>query len=158
MTEPFTSSGLKLLAVSTVIFLAVFAGGPAIAIEAGDYECEVESAVGITSAGEKSQLQDAPQTFRLQAVDAPVTPDELRRPTRSLDRFQPEEIPIVSASINARLFHHPTKALRSKGGRVYTQDANVIVFSDDNMFMAYGLANRKVLNGVAIYSGKCNRL
>ena len=158
MAEPVTSRDLRLLAVSAAVFIAMFAGGLAFAIEAGDYECEVESAVGVTTDGDKIKLEDAPRTFRLQAVDAPVTPDELRRPSRSLDYYDPEGLPTVSASIDVRLFHHPTTALRSRGGVVYTQDTTVIVFSGDGVFIAYGLADKNIFNGVAIYSGKCNYL
>lgn len=158
MAEPVTRRSLRLHVICVAALIALFAGGTALAIEAGDYKCEIDSAIGITMAGDKIELEEAPSTFRLQAVDAPVTAEELRRPSRSLDHYQPEELPIVSASIDVRLFHYPTRALRSRGGLVYTQGANVIVFSDDNMFMAYGLANKKILSGAAIYSGKCMRL
>ncbi len=149
---------LRLFTVTAVLFVVTSTASSVHAIEAGDYNCEVDSAVGVTDDGRKIELKKAPRAFRLKAVNAPVMPDELRRPRRSLERYEPEETPTVSAGIDARLFERPTTALRSKNGIVYSQGANVIVFSDDGAFVAYGIADKAVLSGVAIYSGKCIRL
>ena len=152
------SHKLRLFTVTAIVFVVTSTASSARAIEAGDYRCEVDSAVGVTDEGGTVELEKAPRTFRLKAVNAPVMPHELRRPPRSLERYEPEELPDVSASIDARLFDRPATALRSKGGIVYSQGANVIVFSEGGTFVAYGLADKAVLHGVAIYSGKCIRL
>ena len=149
---------LRLFTVATILFVVTSTASSVHAIEAGDYRCEVDSAIGVANDGSKVELGEAPRAFRLQAVNAPVMPDELRKPPRSLERYEPEERPIVSAAIDVRLFDRPATALRSRNGIVYSQGANVIVFSDDGAFVAYGIADKAVLRGVAIYSGKCIRL
>ena len=149
---------LRLFTVTAILFVATFTVFSVHAIEAGDYRCEVDSAIGVANDGSNVELGEAPRAFRLKAVNAPIMPDELRKPPRSLERYEPEEMPTVSASIDVRLFDRPATALRSKNGIVYSQGANVIVFSDDGAFVAYGIADKAVLRGVAIYSGKCIRL
>lgn len=145
-------------AIIAAILILMITGRPVSAIEAGDYQCEVASAVGIASGGDKIELEDAPRAFRLQAVDAPITPDELRSPLHALQKYEPEERPTVSASIDAQLFHHPTTALRSKDRVFYTQGTSVVVFSGDDLFTAYGLVGKDAAGGVAVYSGKCSRV
>ena len=158
MARQDKSHGLRLFAGTAVLLVVTFTASSVRAIEAGDYRCEVDSAVGVTNDGSKVELEKAPRAFRLTAVNAPVMPDELRNPRRALERYEPEEAAPLSAGIDARLFDRPVSALRSKNGLVYSQGANVLVFSDDGAFVAYGIADRGVLEGVAIYSGKCIRL
>ena len=86
-------------AISSSVLFAALVSGPASAIEPGVYECRIESAVGLTAVGRKFSLTEAPQTFRLQAVNAPIMPDELRKPPYSLQYYQAEEMPTISASV-----------------------------------------------------------
>ena len=143
----------------SLVLAFVATASSALAIEPGKYLCEISAAVGVTATGDTIELLDPPASFRLEAVNAPVTAGELQRggPHRALDYYEEEPAAVVSASIDTQLFHRMTASLRSRDGLVYSQGENTIVFSTDGSFFAYGLAESKQSKGVAIYSGECSR-
>lgn len=141
----FTASCASLLPMKT-----------AQALEPGNYLCQVENAKGIALDGSVTALVNAPGEFEISAADTPVTPEELRSPTRALD-YEPEPAQRVSAHIKERLFLFPMTGLRSTDGVIYTQKSNTITFGEQGAFLAYGLVRNKSFDGVAVYSGRCEK-
>jgi hypothetical protein len=109
--------------------------------------------------GARTPIAGAPAEFTMTARNAPVSPDMLRRPPRTLD-YYPEGEPAhpVSMRIDARLFATPLTNLQSADGAVYTQDGNVFRFVEGGRFLAYGYAAfNDGSAGVAVYSGACTK-
>ena len=71
-------------------------------------------------------------------------------PHRALDSYDGEQISVISANIDTRLFERMTSAFRSRDGRIYSQNENSIAFSGNGDYVAYGLAIRSYFDGVAI--------
>lgn len=144
--------------LATVLFVSV--ASPAFAIEPGMYACEVTTAFGVTLDGSTQPLDDTPTEFRLEAANAPVTGSELRRggPHRTTEFYDAEPARIIAASIDTPLFRSPLTSLRSADGRIYTQLGNTLRIEPDGAFVAFGLASKDVLDGIAVYTGKCSSL
>lgn len=121
----------------------------------GSYECHIDHAGGLTGQAKKFRLKNAPDSFQFDAYESPVTPEELQRPMRSTENYDPEPQRTYSASLTPPLFGAPTTALRSTDLATFTQGGVVITFSDDLSFYAYGPAPGDGADGVAAYSGSC---
>ena len=127
------------------------------AIEPGAYRCSVDKAVHVSAAGAQMAVAELPAPFDLQSFNSPVTPDELRQPLRTTEVYVSEHTSRVSIRIDADLFRNAPISLRSQDGRTYSDGANVIVFTNNAEFTAYGLAPPNVVNDVAVYFGKCEK-
>ena len=145
--------------LSAALFAVAAQTSSAGAIEPGDYVCAIESA-DLMTGGALTPFAGAPAEFTMTARDAPVSPDRLRRPPRTLD-YYPEGEPAhpVSMRIDERLFATPLTNLQSTDGAVYTQDGNVFRFVEGGRFLAYGYAAfNDGSAGVAVYSGACTKM
>jgi len=121
----------------------------------GSYDCDIDHAAGLSGHAKKFRLKNAPDVFTFNAYESPVTPQELQRPMRSLESYEPEQQRVYSASLTPALFRTPTTALRSTDRATYVQDGVVITFSHNLSFFAYGPAPGDGGDGVAVYSGSC---
>lgn len=147
-----------LIALTAAAYL-IMAHSSAYAIEPGDYECAVERALGVSMEGETIALNDAPDSFNLNASNAQIHPQELGETPHHKLNVAPESGRRVSARIDETLFAEPATDLRSTDGYVYMQGGVVLQFDGDGRFVAHGPAyfGDPQKTGVAVYAGVCSR-
>ncbi|WP_428409550.1 hypothetical protein [Hyphococcus sp.] len=127
---------------------------------AGDYHCEITRVAAISVEGESYDFEDAPKSFTFSAYNSPVTAEELmhqpraldRYATADLDRFEPEPVEPVSASIKPDIFGARAHSLRSQDRRNYRQFGIAVSFNSDLGFFAYGPSPA---GGAVAYKGSC---
>ncbi len=128
---------------------------------AGDYECRIERVNAVSRAGKSYDMAAPPHAFTFSAYDTPITPEELQRPPRALNRyrggetgrFNPEPVRPVSASISPAIFGVRAHSLRSYDRTTYEQFGVSISFKKDLSFFAFGPAPE---DGSVAYAGFCS--
>ena len=145
------------LSVLTAATVAAFASA-ALAVEAGEYACEVEHVAGVSSEGAHVALDEAPRRFEISVSHTRVHPDELRKAPISRQRQPENGARVSSARIAERLFARPMTGLRSTDGALFAQDGNVVAFQEEGAFLAYGAAPAGASDAaVAVYVGRCEK-
>lgn len=127
------------------------------AADAGNYDCQVRKAFGVTAgSGARIKMPPVMNSFTLELGDGPIFGDQLKAsPRRQTEVYDPEARAAAVARIHADLFDRPAERMVSYDRQSFSEGNISLILRDNGDFVAYGPFKSADKVGAAVYAGSC---